>query len=246
MNPRLKMRGALAGAVIALTFALTWSLAKVPTLEDEVTRNASDNQALKTELTDVKDQVSANKKALDDANRKLIGLGKAPIAVPTTKQDPPPDGLTAAQLEAVRAVVMDVLESTSAKVSQGTVNQIARAAGKLAQDNLQVGLSAAVKAAVDAACADDRCVGKTGQRGLPGDRGPEGKAAPAITDDQLLTAATAALVTYCGAESKPCQGPKGVGVREITCRDTDLMWVFTMTDDTTQLVRGPCRVVESN
>lgn len=242
MNPRLKMRGALVGAVVALTFALTWSLAKVPSLEDEVTRNASDNQDLRTSLTQMRGEVNANKKALDDANRKLIALGKAPVPVPPPKEDPPAPGLTASQLEAVRAVVVEVLGN--AKVTQAQINQIARAAGKLAVDNLQVGLSAAVQAAVAAACADDRCVGKPGQRGPQGDRGPEGKAAPAITDEQLLTSATAALVTYCGAESKPCQGPQGVGVKEITCRDTDLMWVFTMTDGTTQLVRGPCRMVE--
>lgn len=244
MNPRLKMRGALAGAVVALTFALTWSLAKVPALEDEVSRNSTDNHALKTELTAVKGEVSANKKALDNANAKLISLGKAPEPVPTTVQDPPPPGLTASQLEAVRAVVVEVLGD--AKVSQAQINQIARAAGKLATDNLQVGLPTAVKAAVDAACADDRCVGKTGKTGPQGDRGTKGEDAPAITDEQLLTAATAALTTYCASESKPCKGTDGVGVKEITCRDSDLMWVFTMTDDTTQLVRGPCRVVEGS
>jgi hypothetical protein len=238
------MYGALAGAVVALTFALSWSLVKVPKLEDEISRTGQQNQALDGKVKGLEGKVDANAKALEQANARLIALGKAPEPIPA---DPapsvPPVGLTASQLLAVRAVVTEVLESTDAKVSQASINQISRAAGKLAQDNLQVGLPAAVRAAVDAFCANDRCV-KRGPRGLQGERGLKGDDAPAVTDEQLLTAATAALATYCGGETKPCQGPQGLGIREITCRDTDLMWVFTMTDDTTQLVRGPCRVVE--
>lgn len=245
MNPRVRMRGALAGAVVALTFALTWSLAKVPALEDEVGRSTQQNQQLDGKVKGLESKVDANAKALEQANARLIALGKAPEPVPADPSPPAqPAGLTASQLLAVRAVVTEVLESTDAKVSQASINQITRAAGKLAQDNLQVGLPAAVRAAVDAFCAQDRCVGKPGDKGSKGDRGEAGKDAPPITDEQLLASSMQALATYCAGESKPCQGPKGVGVKEITCRDSDLMWVFTLTDDTTQLVRGPCRVVQ--
>lgn len=244
MNPMSKARGSLAGAVALLTVAVGWSLAVAQSSSDRADEASKTSQQANTRSETLEDRVAANEQALKQANSRLIALGKAPEPVPAQPAATPvPAGLTASQLEAVRAVVVDVLASTNAKVSQATINQISRAAGKLASDNLQVGLPAVVRAAVDAACAHDRC---RGERGSRGERGLKGDNAPAVTDEQLLTAATAALVTYCGAESKPCQGPKGVGVREITCRDSDLMWVFTMTDDTTQLVRGPCRVVDSN
>lgn len=239
------MRGALAGAVVALTFALTWSLAKVPALEDEVGRSTQQNHQLDGKVKGLESKVDANAKALEQANARLIALGKAPEPVPADPSPPAqPAGLTASQLLAVRAVVSEVLESTDAKVSQASINQIARAAGKLAQDNLQAGLPAAVRAAVDAFCAQDRCMGRPGLKGPQGDRGERGKDAPAVTDEQLLAAATQALATYCAGESKPCQGTAGVGVKEITCRDSDLMWVYELTDGSFQYVRGPCRVVE--
>lgn len=246
MNPRLRMWSALAGAVVALTFALTWSLAKVPRLEDEVTRTGQQNQALDGKVKGLEGKVDANAKALEQANSRLIALGKAPEPIPAdAPASAPPSGLTASQLLAVRAVVSEVLETTDAHVSQASINQISRAAGKLAQDNLQVGLPAAVRAAVDAFCANDRCT-KRGSRGLQGERGLKGDPAPAVTDEQLLTAATAALATYCASESKPCKGEQGVGVKEITCRDSDLMWVYELTDGSFQYVRGPCRVVEES
>lgn len=237
------MRGALAGAAVALTFALSWSLARVPALEDEVGKSTQQNQALDVKVKGLEGKVDANAKALEQANSRLVALGKAPEPVPV---DPSPavqpSGLTASQLLAVRAVVSEVLESTDAHVSQASINQISRAASKLAQDNLQVGLPAAVRAAVDAFCANDRCT-KRGSRGLQGERGLKGDPAPAPTDEQLLTAATQALATYCASESKPCKGERGVGVKEINCRDSDLMWVYEMTDGSFQYVRGPCRVV---
>ena len=50
MNPRLKMRGALMGAVVALTFALTWSLVKVPSLEDKADAAVTEVNTLKPQV----------------------------------------------------------------------------------------------------------------------------------------------------------------------------------------------------
>jgi hypothetical protein len=208
------MRGALIGAVIALTFALTWSLAKVPTLEDRVSTLDEGNANLSRSVDDLRGQVGANAEALADANAKLIALGKAPVPVPSPRPspEPQPQGLTASQLEAVRAVVVDELGSHNAKVSQATINQITQAAGTLATQNITAGLPASVKAAVAAYCVDDKCVGKPGETGKPGQNGRDGEDgadAPAVTDEQLLAAAQQALAAYCGQEAKPCQGPAG-------------------------------------
>lgn len=247
------MRGALAGAVVALTFALTWSLAKVPTLEDRVSSLDQGNTSLSKSVNDLRGEVDANKQALADANARLIALGKAPVPVPSP---PPaqasPSGLTASQLEAVRAVVVDELDSHNAKVSQSTINQIAKAAATLAAQNVNAGLAAAVKSAVTAYCVDDKCV-KRPKDGTDGTNGTNGKDAPAVTDAQLLTAATQALVAYCGQESKPCQGKDGADapppysvVDQDCVGDGDQsywrIYLSNGTDQKTVDAAGPCRI----
>lgn len=254
------MRGALAGAVVALTFALTWSLAKVPTLEDQVSKNHQENTTLSRSVDDLRGQVGANAKALADANARLIALGKAPVPVPTPRPEPEPtpDGLTASQLAAVRAVVVDELDSHNAKVSQDTITQITKAAGTLAAQNVNAGLGAAVKSAVAAYCVDDKCVKKP-KDGKDGTNGTDGKDAPAVTDEQLLTAATQALVAYCGQESKPCQGkdgkdgtngadappPYSVVDQDCIGDDAQSFWRIYLsngTDQKTVDAAGPCRI----
>lgn len=261
MNPRLKMRAALTGAVVALTFALTWSLAKVPTLEDQVSKNHQENTNLSRSVDDLRGQVGANAQALADANAKLIALGKAPVPVPSPRPEPEPtpQGLTASQLEAVRAVVVDELDSHQAKVSQATINQIAHTAGTLATQNITAGLPASVKAAVAAYCVDDKCVGKPGDKGPKGDPGDRGEPAPAVTDEQLLAAAQQALAAYCGQEAKPCQGPAGKpgekgadGAPAYSVVDQDCIgdgeqsfwrvYLSNGTDQKTVDTAGPCRI----
>lgn len=251
-----RMRGLLAGAVVALTFALSWALWKVPTLEDQAARNHQENTNLSRSVNDLRGEVDANREALESANAKLVALGKAPVPVPPqTAPAPQPQGLTASQLEAVRAVVVDELSSHNAKVSQAQITQITQAAGKLATTNLQAGLPASVKAAVAAFCVDDKCVKKP-KDGKDGKDGQNGTDAPAVTDEQLLASATQALAAYCGQESKPCDGkdgkdgkdappPYSVVDQDCVGDDTQSFWRVYLsngTDQKTVETAGPCRI----
>ena len=254
MNPKLKMRGSLSGAVALLAVAVSWSMvqSQASTVRAEASEKKAD-QAL-TSLATVNDQVHANSQALADANSRLIALGKAPVPVPPLPSpEPQPQGLTAEQLQAVRQVVVSELGSHEAKVSQATINQIAVAAGKLAQTNIQVGLPAVVKATVAAYCVGDKCEGPAGTQGPKGDPGEPGEDAPAVTDEQLLAAATQALVAYCGQDSKPCQGPAGkdapppYSVVDMDCvgDGPDSFWrtyLSNGTDQKTIDTQGPCRI----
>jgi hypothetical protein len=256
MNPRVKMRGYGSAAILVLTGTVAWLMIQVPTLQDHAdASNVTANQALK-KVGEVEDQVAANAKALADANAKLVALGKAPVPVPSP---PPaqasPEGLTASELQAVRAVVVDELDSHNAKVSQDTITQITKAAGTLAAQNVNAGLGAAVKSVVAAYCVDDKCVKKP----KDGKDGTDGKDAPAVTDEQLLTAATQALVAYCGQESKPCQGkdgkdgtngadappPYSVVDQDCIGDDAQSFWRIYLSNGTEQRTvdaAGPCRI----
>src|SRR5690242_4106201 len=250
MSPRATMKSALVGAVVALTFTLTWSLAKVPTLEDKVSTLDQGNTNLSNSVNDLRGEVNANKQALADANSRLVALGKAPVPIPTPRPEPEPtpQGLTESQLEAVRGVVVDVLDSHNAKVSQATINQITQAAGTLATKNVTAGVQAVVRATVAAYCVDDKCVGPVGPVGPAGRAGGDGKSAPAVTDEQLLQAATQALAAYCGQDSKPCLGPPGptgpagkdapaaysVVDQDCVGDDTDSHWVIYLSNGTDQ------------
>jgi hypothetical protein len=258
------MKGALAGAVVALTFTLTWSLAKVPTLEDRAAKNTQEIASLTQQTKELKAQGDANGQALESANAKLVALGKAPVPIPSPRPEPEPtpQGLTASQLEAVRGVVVDVLDSHNAKVSQATINQITQASATLATKNVTAGVQAVVRATVAAYCVDDKCVGPVGPVGPAGRVGSDGKPAPAVTDEQLLQAATQALAAYCGQDSKPCLGPPGpagangkdgkdasppYSVVDQDCigDDTDSHWVIYLSngsDQHTVEAAGPCRI----
>lgn len=251
------MRGSLSGAVTLLAVAVGWSMiqSQASTVRAEASE-ATAKQAL-SKVTELDGKVSANGQALNEANSRLIALGKAPVPVPSP---PPaqasPEGLTASQLEAVRAVVVDELGSHNAKVSQATINQITKAAGTLATQNITAGLGAAVKAAVIAYCVDDKCVGNDGQPGKNGRDGENGKDAPAVTDEQLLASAQQALAAYCGQEAKPCAGkdgkdgkdappPYSVVDQDCVGDDKDSHWVVYLsngTDQRTVDAAGPCRI----
>jgi hypothetical protein len=203
-----KARGSLSGAVALLAIGVSWSMlqSQASTVRAQASEHKAD-QAI-SQVTDLTGKVDANAQALAEANGRLVALGKAPVPVPSPRPEPEPtpQGLTASQLDAVRSVVVEELDSHDAQVPQATINQIAKAAGTLATTNLQAGLQASVKAAVAAYCVGGKCVGPTGPSGRVGDNG---KDAPAVTDEQLLAAATQALAAYCGQDSKPCQGPAG-------------------------------------
>jgi hypothetical protein len=260
MNPRLKMRGYGGAAVLVLTATVAWLMIQVPTLKDHAdTSSATANQAL-TKVTEVEGQVAANAKALAEANARLVALGKTPVPVPPTPAPTPPvqtDEFTEAEAVAVRLIVADQIARTPAKVTQAEINQIARVAAALVpkpkdgKTPTAAELKPAISAALDAFCAQDRCVGKPGTEGKQGTEGAPGKDAPEVTDEQLLAAAQQALTIYCAQDSKPCQGAPGTdgkpgtdgrGIADTDCLD-DGTWRITYTDGTTDTARGPCRAV---
>lgn len=262
MSPRMKMRGALIGAVVALTFALSWSLARVPTLEDQAAKSdAKADQALSSVAT-VTEEVAANKEALADANRRLVALGKAPVPVPPASAPTPVqvDEFTAEEAAAVRLVVADQLSRQKVTLTQAEITQITKAAATLAAQQIpkpadgktptSSELQLYVRTAVAAYCTEDKCV-KQGQQGKTGE---PGKDAPKVTDEELLKAAQQALASYCAQETRPCNpkdgadgkpgadGKDGRGIADTDCQD-DGTWLINYTDGTTATTRGPCRVV---
>jgi hypothetical protein len=258
INPRLRMRGALAGAVVALTFALTWSLVKVPTLEDSAARSESKASTALTKVEDLEKQVDANKAALSQANGRLIALGAKPVPQPKVTSTPPPqpDEFTADEAAAVRVIVADMIARTPAQITQAEVTQIARVASafvpkpKDGKTPTVAELTPIVKVVLAQYCTGDKCVGQRGQKGDKGDP------APAVTDEQLLAAAAQSLVAYCGQESKPCTPKDGVDGKDApppySVVDTDCVgdgdqsvWKTYLSNGTDQKVlttRGPCRI----
>jgi hypothetical protein len=266
VNPRLRMRGALIGALVALTFGYTWQLVKAPALEDKAQASSTTaNQAL-TKVSEVESQVNANAKALAEANARLVSLGKTPVAVPKPTPSTPPvqvDEFTAEEAAAVRLIVADQLSRQKVSVTQAEISQIARIAAQLVpkpadgKTPTAAQIQPVVTAAIAAYCTGDKCVGKPGSVGPEGDKGDKGEPgadAPKVTDEELLKAAQQALSAYCSLDSKPCEGPpgptgkdgaqgdKGRGVTGVKCQD-DGTWLFSYSDGSTDTVEGPCKVV---
>lgn len=252
MSPKLKMRGALIGAVVALTFTLSWALAKVPALEDKADTAVGEVNTLKPQVATLTDNQKKLITGLDEANRRLVALGKTPVPVPSVTPSAAP-GLSAAD---VRLIVTQELADQNITITQSEVSQIARTVSAL-KTSMPAQISTTVKLAVAAYCLEDRCVGRPGTPGQKGDKGDKGDPAPKVTDEELLRAAQQALLSYCGQDTKPCQGTPGTPGKDGTngvdgtdgrgIADTDCLedgtWRITYSDGTTQIARGPCRVV---
>jgi hypothetical protein len=265
MNPRVKMRGALLGAVVALTFGYTWQLVKAPVLEDKADRSMAQAQRAneRTDQTEAQVNTLASNqqkllKGLDEANRRLIALGKPPVAVPTVAPAQP-TGLTAEQAAAVRLIVADQVSSQKVTITQAEISQIARVAAQMVPKPVDgktpttAQIQPMVTAAIAAYCTGDKCVGKTGPTGPQGDRGPEGKDAPKVTDEELLKAAQQALTAYCGQESSPCDGkvgPSGTDGEDAPVMvDMDCLgdgdasyWRMQFNKGPDKTAKGPCRI----
>jgi hypothetical protein len=130
MNPRLKMRGSLAGAVAALTFAVGWCMVRLPILEDRASdSNAKADQAL-TAVDALQVQADENRRGLLEANRRLKAAGKSPVPVPTVTPVPVPqaDSLSAEEYATVRAMIDAEVSKARAPITQAEVTQIARVA----------------------------------------------------------------------------------------------------------------------
>jgi hypothetical protein len=202
------------------------------------------------------------KEGVEEANRRLRAAGKPTVPVPTVSPVSPPatNAGESVSVDEVRAIV--VTELAGARVTQAEISQIARVAAQLVpkpQDGhtpTAAEIQPLVAATLAAYCAGGRCDGKPGADGKPGETGPPGKDAPPVTDEQLLAAAQQALTSYCAQDSKPCQGPTGPagptgadgkqgspgrGITGTKCQD-DGSWLFTYTDESTEVVQGPCRI----
>ena len=262
MNPRLKMRGALVGAVVALTFALTWSLAKVPSLEDSADRSESKANTALTRVDQLEQQVAANGSALDKANRQLVALGKTPVPVPSaapTTPLPEPDQFTADEAAAVRVIVADLIARQKVQITQAEISQIARVAAAMVpkpkdgKSPTPAEVQRIVTVAIAAYCVGDKCVGKPGADGKPGQDGTDGadgKDAPEVTDDELLAAAQTALASYCAQETKPCDGTDGKDgadapvIADMDCvgDGADSYWLIQFNRGPDKTALGPCRI----
>lgn len=259
MNSRLKMRGYGGAAIVVLTATVGWLMVQLPSLQDSAARSdATAGQAL-SQVVDVKAQVTANAKALNEANRRLIALGKAPVPMPKVEPTTPPaepDEFTAAEAAAVRLIVADQLTRQNVTLTQAEISQVARVAAALipkpadGKSPTPAQILPVVTSVVAAYCTGDKCVGRSGADGKPGRDGADGKDAPKVTDEELLAAAQQALAAYCAQDSKPCtprdgrDGTPGVGITDMDCVGSgdDSYWRIYLSNDTTKTALGPCRI----
>jgi hypothetical protein len=260
--------GALA--VFVLTFG--YLFVQVFNLSGDVDHNGDSARKALSVASQAQQQTDQLKQSVEEANRRLAAAGKPTVPVPTLTPlptvPPPTDGLTSSQLYAVRGIVAAELSSQHVTLSQAEISQIARVAALLIpkpKDGVTptaAQLQPLVTATVAAYCTSDRCVGKagpTGPAGGEGRQGPDGKPAPAVTDEQLYAQAQKALLAYCSLDSKPCQGPAGPtgpqgpqgpkGNDAVSITDTDCVgdgsdsyWRIAYSDGTTGTATGPCRV----
>lgn len=258
MNPRVKMRGYGGAALVVLTATVGWLMVQQPILQDKAEEASVKADRLEPQVKTLTDNQQKLITGLDEANRRLVALGKTPVPVPSVTPSQP-SGLTAAD---VRLIVTQELADQNITITQAEVSQIARTVQAL-KASMPAQMSTTVKLAVAAYCLEDRCVGKPGTPGPKGDRGDKGepgKDAPKVTDEELLRASQQALLSYCGQDTKPCQGTPGTPGKDGTdgtngvdgkdgrgITDTDCLedgtWRISYSDGTTQIARGPCRVV---
>jgi len=267
MSPRVRMHGALAGAVIALTFALTWSLLKVPELESKADSAATEVSTLKPQVEALTENQGKLVSGLDEANRRLVALGKSPVPVPTVTPAPlpvQPDEFTADEAEAVRQIVSQQLSQQKVSITQAEISQIARTAAALipkpadGKTPTAAEMQRYAQISVAAYCAGDRCRAPV-VTPSPGPRGPQGEkgdSAPKITDEELLASAKLALAAYCAQDDKPCDGKPGSdgkdapppwSVTDMDCLgdDAESYWRIYLSNGTDQKTineKGPCRV----
>ena len=83
--------------------------------------------------------------------------------------------------------------------------------------------------------------GKDGQAGAKGDTGPAGKDGTAGAKGDTGPAGPQGAQGPAGPKGD--KGDRGVGVKNVECTAAG-DWVFTLTDDTTVRVTGPCRTIQ--
>lgn len=263
----LLMFSALGLGIALMAAALAWGT------RGELTNRADANQRAAASAEEKADQATAQAStaaaAAAEANRRLRAAGKPTVPVPTIiPVQPTPDGLSASQIETVRAVISN--ELVSYKLPPAAISQIASAAAALVprpkdgHTPTQAELKPLAVAAQAAYCTGGKCLpkpGPTGATGLPGvvgSPGPAGKPgadAPPVTDAQLKPIVADGIAAYCNQDSKPCdgrrgeQGDKGAtgrGITSMTCPDDDNVltadpWIIRWSDDPVQTEAGVCR-----
>jgi hypothetical protein len=245
--------------ILAVGFSILWLQSgtdgrRIDGLEKQ---NAGSQQTIAAVANDA----AAARKAAEQANQRLKEAGKPTVSIPspTTTVVPPPaaPGLTAAQ---VQAIVSTAIRAYRPTLTPSQVEQIARVTApkvtrpKDGRTPTTAELQPLVSVAVTTFCGEDRCVGKPGPKGEPGND------APPVTDERLSALIDASLKAYCaqhngcvGADSTvpgpagPAgpTGPQGRGiVSGPTCIGTgpDSYWLTKYSDDTEQRQDGPCRI----
>lgn len=265
MNPRLKMRGYGGAALVVLTATVAYLMVQQPLQADKI--DAANSRVSQTEtqvqvLSDNQDKLIGG---MDEANRRLVALGKSPVPVPSVSPAPAPvqpDELTEAEAADVRRIVAQQL--AGAKVTQAEITQIARVAATFVpkpadgKSPTAAQIQPVVTAAVAAYCAGDRCRAPAvtpppGPQGARGEQGEKGEQGPKVSDEELLAATQQALTAYCGQESKPCDGTDGTNgtngtdapvVKDMDCVGDDLEshWLIQFDKGPEIKALGPCRI----
>lgn len=273
-NTKLNMLlvfAAVAVAIALMVAAFAWGTRG--DLTERADRNESTaNQALKS-AAEASSQANSAVAAAEEANRRLRAAGKPTVPVPTVTPVPLPPpvvaGLTASQIETVRAIISN--ELAGYKLPAAAISQIAVAAAAMVpkpkdgHTPTAAELKPLVAAAQAAYCADGKCIPKPGAEGSPGKPGepgaastipgPAGRDAPPLTAEQIRPIVTEAFTAYCAQPGEPCRGEKGTqgdkgetgrGIVDMFCppNDHDILteqvWIIRWTREPLQTEGGIC------
>lgn len=255
MNLMRKVQGAVSGSVVFLSVGVGWLMIQQPILSGRVDHATGQVSQLEPQVTVLQENQAKLSAGLDEANRRLVSLGKAPVPVPTVASAQP-DGLTAEQSASVRLIVADQISRQKVSITQAEISQIARIAAQLVpkpadgKTPTAAQIQPIVTATLAAYCVGDKCVGRVGPMGPRGERGDQG---PKVTDDELLKAAQQALAAYCAGETSPCDGkvgPSGTdGADAPVMVDMDCLgngaesyWRMQFDRGPDKTALGPCRI----
>jgi hypothetical protein len=274
MNPRVKMRGYGGAAIAVLTATVGWLMIQQPLMRDEIDEANTRTGQLEPQVQTLSDNQLKLLDGINEANRRLRAAGEPTVAVPTVAPTPPPvqpDEFTDDEAAAVRQIVTDLLSRQKVSITQAEISQISKAAATIAVQQIPkpndgktptaAEMQLYAKLSVAAYCAGDRCRAPvaTPIPGPAGKDGENGKDAPKITDEELLASVQAAFTSYCGLESKPCDGKTGPtgapgedapppwSVTDMDCigDDTASYWRVYLSNGADQKTineKGPCRV----
>lgn len=256
--------GQLSASGALVVVLVGYLMVRQPMLAEDVKASQQVSAVQQQQITELQQQTTANRTALNKANSALVALGKPPVPVPPTPAPVHQDEFTEQEAAAVRLIVADQIAKAKAPLTQAEITQIAKAAAALipkpadGKSPTPAQMQTYVKVAVASYCLEGRCQGKPGES----IRGDKGDPAPKVTDEELLRAAQTALAAYCAQEEKPCKGepgaPGGNGQNgkdapppfvpvDMDCvgDDKDSVWRTYFSNGTEQKVittAGPCRV----